>query len=141
MRPFDKIDDNLFQGSSPGEFGGYDHSQFKFIVNVAPWWEYQTSQEQTVTKAYLFDSPKIADKRLLVALADYVNAVRKIGPTLVHCQMGLNRSGLIVGLALIRAGMKPDAAVDLVRRRREGALFNLSFVSWLLEQEKACTTS
>ena len=53
---------------------------------------------------------------------------------LVRCQAGLNRSGLITALILIRDGMSAADAIDLIRERRSpDALFNLDFVSWLLK--------
>lgn len=37
---------------------------------------------------------------------------------LVRCRGGMNRSGLITGLVLVRAGWSGDEAVDLIRARR-----------------------
>lgn len=66
-------------------------------------------------------------------MADYVNLCRATGPTLVHCQQGWNRSGLIVALALIRAGMEPAAAIALIREKRQPeCLSNQVFHDWLL---------
>lgn len=53
---------------------------------------------------------------------------------LAHCGMGLNRSALVAGLALVRMGMSPATAVDLIRERRPGALYNEHFVRHLLDQ-------
>ncbi|MFM8891245.1 MAG: dual specificity protein phosphatase family protein [Planctomycetia bacterium] len=53
---------------------------------------------------------------------------------LAHCGMGLNRSALAAGLVLVRMGMQPATAVDLIRERRPGALYNEHFVRHLLEQ-------
>jgi hypothetical protein len=54
--------------------------------------------------------------------------------TLVHCEAGLNRSGLIVALSLIRGwGMDAQAAIDLIRQRRgQYALCNHEFTAWLV---------
>lgn len=43
---------------------------------------------------------------------------RRGAKVLVTCNMGLNRSGLVVALALIDLGMTPRQAVALVRERR-----------------------
>lgn len=53
---------------------------------------------------------------------------------LIHCQAGLNRSGLITALALIRGwDMDPANAIALIRQKRDPeALFNEEFVNWLL---------
>ena len=52
---------------------------------------------------------------------------------LVRCQAGLNRSGLVMALILIKDGYTPYQAIDLIRQRRtDMALFNENFVNWLL---------
>ena len=67
-------------------------------------------------------------------LANWVNVRRAQGPVLVQCQGGLNRSGLIVGTALVSAGDVPDgaAAIDLIRERRShAALMNPAFEAYV----------
>ncbi len=52
---------------------------------------------------------------------------------LVRCQAGLNRSGLVMALMLIKDGLSPREAIDLIRSRRSPyALCNLDFEDWLL---------
>jgi protein-tyrosine phosphatase len=52
---------------------------------------------------------------------------------LVRCQAGLNRSGLVVALILIRDGLTPTEAVARIRANRgEDALFNRNFYNWLI---------
>jgi len=51
---------------------------------------------------------------------------------LSHCGMGFNRSALLAGLILHRLGMSGPAAVERLRQRRPGALFNQRFVNYLL---------
>ena len=52
---------------------------------------------------------------------------------LVRCQAGLNRSGLVMSLILIKDGFTPYQAIDLIRQRRTDiALFNENFANWLL---------
>ena len=53
-------------------------------------------------------------------------------PTLVRCQAGYNRSGLVVGLALIQLGRTAAQAIALIRTRRSPfALCNPAFVDYL----------
>jgi hypothetical protein len=57
---------------------------------------------------------------------------------LVRCQAGWNRSGLIMALILIKDGLTPSQAIDLIRNRRsDQALCNRSFVNWLLTEAEA----
>ena len=52
---------------------------------------------------------------------------------LVRCQAGINRSGLITALVLIRDGHEPAAAIELIRQKRcTSALSNSHFEQWLL---------
>lgn len=52
---------------------------------------------------------------------------------LIRCQAGLNRSGLVMALVLIREGYKPEHAIQLIRSRRNSqALFNNQFVKFLM---------
>ena len=51
---------------------------------------------------------------------------------LIRCQAGLNRSGLVMALVLIREGYSPEDAVELIRATRgDIALCNNTFVRWL----------
>lgn len=74
----------------------------------------------------------IPDRAWLESIADTVLALSRLGPVLVHCQAGLNRSGIVVALALMRDGMSSNEAVALIRRQRDATcLCNSSFVAWL----------
>ena len=51
----------------------------------------------------------------------------------IRCQAGLNRSGLVTALVLIKDGYSPSKAIDLIRAQRgEDALCNYHFEQWLL---------
>lgn len=53
---------------------------------------------------------------------------------LIRCQAGMNRSGLVTALVLIRAGLTPGQAISLIRHQRgQTCLFNQHFVTWLLD--------
>lgn len=54
---------------------------------------------------------------------------------LVRCQAGMNRSGLVTALILIRDGYTPEAAIKLIRAQRcEGAVTNTYFEDYILNQ-------
>lgn len=44
------------------------------------------------------------------------------GAVMVHCRAGLGRTGTILGVYLVEAGMDPDEAIDTVRSGRPGSL-------------------
>lgn len=75
-------------------------------------------------------SGQINRVRELARLA--ADAARGGRTTLVRCQYGYNRSGLVVGQALMELGMDAGTAIDLVRSRRSPwALHNLIFEQYL----------
>jgi protein-tyrosine phosphatase len=54
---------------------------------------------------------------------------------LIRCQAGLNRSGLVLALILIKDGLTSDRAISLIRKGRgDDALCNSHFVTWLLAE-------
>jgi len=109
---------------------------FKFVISAYPWKKYRVSSQNTnvnVSYNWLYDAAEMPNLIQIHALADYVAAVSKIAPTLVHCQAGLNRSGLIVCLALMKDGMNAADAISLLRSQRsEVCLSNGTFEKFLL---------
>jgi len=71
---------------------------------------------------------------------DRLHAVAKLGAELVkrgdrvlsHCGLGLNRSALMAALILMYNGMDNKTAVERIRQRRPGALYNQVFADYLL---------
>lgn len=68
---------------------------------------------------------------VLKAAAKVTDALEHEGKVLVTCQAGMNRSGLVCGLALINSGMSPEKAIERIQARRTGSLFNQAFVDML----------
>ena len=55
---------------------------------------------------------------------------------LVRCQAGLNRSGMLMSLILMRLGYTADGAIELVRKRRgKDVLVNQAFERYVRERE------
>ena len=80
------------------------------MVSLYPWEGYTLRHEidsQLVVEMY--DSLDQGFDQV-DAIARWVNECRKSGPVLVHCQAGLNRSGLVVARALVLAGDVADGA-------------------------------
>ncbi|HEX4494624.1 MAG TPA: dual specificity protein phosphatase [Thermoanaerobaculia bacterium] len=72
------------------------------------------------------DMPKLhAVARMAASLVEAGERV------LSHCGMGFNRSALLAGLILVYMGAKGSRAVELLRGRRPGALFNQVFADYL----------
>lgn len=80
----------------------------------------------------MFDGPEIKREMFADAVTSALDALDR-GPVLVHCQAGLNRSGVVSALVLIERGHSPREAVDLLRARRSPAvLCNESFERFVL---------
>jgi protein-tyrosine phosphatase len=124
-----QIDGNLWTGGCPApEVPSY----FKFVLNLYPWMPYDIPEGTEVKAVALYDDSGLPSVQKLEDLADWVNEKRKLGPTLCHCQAGLNRSALVAGLALIRDGRTPAQAIELLRSKRSPAvLCNPTFERFL----------
>jgi protein-tyrosine phosphatase len=124
----DKIADNLWLGGNPVDVIKY---QYLIIVNHAPKYHIPNG---TMAIVYPFDDAAwLPDLDKLNELADATNRFSAMGPTLVHCSAGLNRSALVVALALIKRGMTPGDAIQHIRKHRgSDALHNQTFTDWLM---------
>lgn len=128
-----KFDDSLWQG---GCINGVNlGDQFKHVVSLYPWEKYKSGPLDSFLEVRLYDQGSMPDLEQIKFIAQWVNQCRKTGPTLVHCQAGLNRSGLVTGLALTLSGVPAKTAIEQMRERRCSAvLCNKTFEEWLLSQ-------
>jgi hypothetical protein len=82
----------------------------------------------------MYDAEEGPDPDQIMELAAWVQESRTLGDTLVCCQAGLNRSGLVVATALVLDGYPPDEAIALLREKRSPAvLCNQAFEDFVLE--------
>jgi len=67
--------------------------------------------------------PDDADRHAFAELIDDLHAELASGRNVtVHCKGGLGRSGMVAACLLVRAGLDPDAAIDVVRTHRRGSI-------------------
>lgn len=139
MNQSDEIAQNLWMGSAPIRIVP---PMFSFVVNVNDYLDYSFAKTQMILHIKLDDCQLIPSESVLHLLADFVNSARKVGPTLVHCQAGLNRSGIVTALALIKNGMTANDAIAQMRKARgPDVLCNPWFVTWLQALGKDVTTT
>src|ERR1700722_1864269 len=127
-----KYDETLWQG---GCINGVDlMGKFRHVVSLYPWERYNPGRElDSFLEVKMLDEGIMPNIEKLYSVARWVNQCRKSGPVLVHCQAGLNRSGLVTGLALILDGVAPAEAIKTMRERRCSAvLCNKAFEKFLL---------
>lgn len=132
-----RITGDLWQGGC--EEGLVLPSAVRHLVSLYPWERY-TIRKAIDSELYvrMYDAEDAGvDEETLVRLATWINECRKTGVTLVHCQAGLNRSGLLAGLALVLEGREPVEAIELLRTTRSPAvLCNPAFEQWLLNFDR-----
>lgn len=128
-----RVEENLWQGGCRNNVNlqGY----FKHIISLYPWERYRPGGDlDSFVEVKLYDGPDVPDEGQLFALAHWINICKDHGRTLVHCQAGLNRSGLLTALSLMMGGRTVDEAITLLRASRSPAvLCNKVFEAWLRE--------
>lgn len=99
------------------------------VVSLYPWERYTVRHElRSFLEVRMYDAAAIPNRDEVDRLADWVNARRSDGVVLVHCQAGLNRSGLVTAVALVRSGMSGADAIGLLRANRcDAVLCNPTF--------------
>lgn len=135
MTPFDvpfisEIADNLWQGGV--ESGLVLPRFFRHMVSLYQAENYKVRHFlDSEVSVRMKDSPEQSLDQV-DAVAAWVHAARKAGPTLVHCQAGLNRSGLVVARVLMLNGLTAGEAIEMLREKRSPAvLCNPAFEEWL----------
>ena len=104
----------------------------RHLVSLYPWEAYAIHHQLHSGLAILMYDSTEQEFNQVDAIAAWINACRADGPTLVHCQAGLNRSSLVAARALVLEGTPADEAIKLVRDKRSPAcLCNPSFERWL----------
>ncbi len=107
---------------------------FDLSVDVGGWDRSAEAADVDYSFLLVDDVPWILDPDAIhglgVRVADEVEVGRRV---VVNCAAGLNRSGLVVGRALIHLGYAPRQAVRLIRAARgPHALSNRTFEEFLL---------
>lgn len=99
------------------------------VVSLYPWERYQHDHEVARHEftAYDSDDPDTLGGMTIEEIDGVANLVLRLlpsGPTLVHCQAGLNRSGLVAALVLVKGGFVANGAeaIALLREKRSPAV-------------------
>lgn len=135
--PFDcpymtEITENLWLGGCDGSL--VLPETIRHIVRLIHFDQYQVGHMISTYLVVPLHDALDQDLSMIDRLARWVNECREDAPTLVHCQAGLNRSGLVAARALILDGVAPADAISLLREKRSPAvLCNSAFEEWLLK--------
>lgn len=126
------IDGNLWMGGCLDGVRLTD--DFKHVLSLFKWGQYKLGKRTDRIEIEMYDSDKIVPEEQLHEIVDRLHELVTDGQTLVHCQAGLNRSGLISAFYLMKyRGMPAEEAIELLRNKRHVlVLCNQHFEQWLL---------
>ena len=134
------VEGNLWQGGC--EQGLKLDDDFVRVVSLYQWERYDLGPNTERIEFQMYDSHDGVDWDDLEKASDLVVEGLAKGKTLVHCQAGLNRSGLVAGRALMKMGHTAQEAIDLLRKTRSPlVLCNQTFVGQLHELQRRSETS
>lgn len=108
--------------------------EFVGVVSLHAYAKYELGPHTVRHQYSLIDGLVVPDPGQLDLVSEQIATMERYGPVLVHCQAGLNRSGLLVANTLIQYhGYAPQAAIDHLRKvRSPHVLCNFVFEKWLL---------
>lgn len=114
--------ENLWQGGCTNLLRLPGH--IEHLISLYPWEQYDVEHDlDSRLEVRMYDSIDHGpDLDQVVQIATWVNQCRAQGPTLIHCQAGLNRSGLVAAVALILGGCTPEEAIEMLRASRSPAV-------------------
>jgi hypothetical protein len=130
--PYSEVIPGLFQASAafpPAEM----LSMFDVLIDVGGRDRWVGDPDPRYRFHPIDDVPYIVDAEMIHTVGERIaSLVREGKHVAVNCLGGVNRSGLLVGRALVELGYTPDEAIEAIRRARGPmALGNPSFVRFL----------
>ncbi len=131
--PYGEVIPGLFQASaahSPAEM----LTMFDVLIDVGGRNRWDGEPDPRYRFHPLDDVPYIADAEMIHTVGETIASLVRDGKHVaVNCMSGVNRSGLLVGRALVALGYTPEDAIEAVRMARGPmALSNKHFVRFLL---------
>ena len=132
---FTQITPGIWMGGTPSDMpDGTLPSLFRSVVNLYPEVKYTWDQSKVkMLSVVMQDALGQVDTEKLELIVGWMEEAER--PMLVHCQAGINRSGLVLGQYLINLLWTPQQAIDIMRKQRSPAvLCNPTFEQYLLNQ-------
>lgn len=118
------VEGNLWQGGCQGDLVLPEF--IKHVVSLYPWEKYKVKHnlDSEVYVRMFDDAESPVDSELIRSLGAWVNVCRRRGSVLVNCQMGMNRSSLVVAEALKQnnPAITGDEIIKILRERRHPAV-------------------
>lgn len=108
---------------------------FDFVLSLYPWEKYRLTGDTTRKEVKMYDSLEQAFDQVDELAQEVADLLAEGRTVLVHCQAGLNRSGLLAARALMFMGHTGKEAIELLRRRSPLVLCNEAFEEWILSHD------
>lgn len=129
-------DDDYIDTAKP--LVGFDHGiEFDAVVTLFSWAQPMPWGIEELRWGFGDGHMDYVDTERLFRTVEWAHERWKSGNrTLIRCQAGMNRSGLVTALVLMKDGMPAAEAISLLRNQRsEVVLFNDHFVDYLVSLE------
>ena len=105
---------------------------FDYVLSLYPWEQYDLPEGCVRQEVKMYDSLDQATDQVEDLSSDCAQLVRDGKTVLIHCQAGLNRSGLLTAATLVKLGFTPANAIARLRAGRSPlVLCNESFENWI----------
>lgn len=127
---------NIYQGGC--SLGLELPRNIEYVISLYKWEHYiRHDRVKSFYEYTMYDSDDgIPERHILNDIVNTALDCVEEGPTLIHCQAGLNRSSLVAALVLMELGYTGKAAIELLRHRRSPAvLCNKTFERYVLNQD------
>jgi hypothetical protein len=140
---YSEIVPRLWQGGTPNEEMIYTSNEFASAIESHGFTAVVTLDASSSPAGwsvpelrYGFDDGPVnrADLPRILEVADWAYEKWQRGEkVLIRCAAGANRSSLIMAIVLMKDGLDPKKAIELIRSRRSFALSNSQFVKLIGE--------
>jgi hypothetical protein len=133
LNSINEISENLFMGEPPTSD---EVVEYRYIICLNGKPTYYTPHHTFVVSYPFDDVEQMPPENDIQELARMAAQFSKLGPTLIHCSAGFNRSGLVAALTLMYLGRTAKQAIAQLRLKRcDSVLSNNTFREWLLSTE------
>lgn len=126
------VKDGLYQGGAPDSGLVTLPDGFDYVLSLYPWGGYVLPEGCERDEIKMYDALDQGFEQVDELAQGVATRLEKGQTCLIHCQAGLNRSGLLAARTLIKMGHEPHDAINLLRRRSPLVLCNEAFEEHLL---------